>query len=90
MLGLFDSAPFTEGETELLHGDILVVFTDGISEAWGDDEEEYGEDRLADLVKENESLAVVELEKLIQSDVEAYTKGSPATDDVTVIVVKRL
>jgi len=90
VLGLFDSAPFTEGETEMLPGDILCIFTDGISEAWGDDEEEYGEDRLAELVKKNASLSVVELEKLIQSDVETYTKGRPATDDVTVIVVKRL
>ncbi len=90
VLGLFDSAPFVEGETQLLPGDILVVFTDGISEAWGDNEEEYGEDRLAELVKENESLSAVDLEKLIQSDVETFTKGRPATDDVTVIVVKRL
>ena len=90
VLGLFDSAPFVEDETQLLPGDILVVFTDGISEAWGDNEEEYGEDRLAELVKENESLSAVDLEKLIQSDVETFTKGRPATDDVTVIVVKRL
>jgi len=64
--------------------------TRGISEAWDDDGEEYGEDRLAELVKKNESLSVVELEKLIQSDVETYTKGRPATDNVTVIIVKRL
>jgi len=94
VLGLFDSAPFTEGESQMLPGDILCVFTDGISEAWDDDGEEYGEeygeDRLAKLVKKNESLSVVELEKLIQSDVETYTKGRPATDNVTVIIVKRL
>ena len=57
VLGLFDIAPFTEGEAELQPGDILVVFTDGISEAWGANDEEFGEDRLAELVRDNASLA---------------------------------
>ena len=91
VLGLFEDppAPFDEGTAELLPGDILVVFTDGISEAWGADEEEYGEERLAELVSRNASLSASELESLIQQDVETYTSGQRATDDRTVIVVKR-
>jgi sigma-B regulation protein RsbU (phosphoserine phosphatase) len=89
VLGLFDIAAFDEGEATLAPGDILVIFTDGISEAWGEDEEEFGEERLGELVVANASLSSVDLEKLIQSEVEKYTKGSRATDDRTVIVVKR-
>jgi sigma-B regulation protein RsbU (phosphoserine phosphatase) len=89
VLGLFDIAPFTEGESELSSGDILVVFTDGISEAWGADEEEYGEERLAELVRDNASLSAAELETLIQKEVDTYTGGAPPTDDKTIIVVKR-
>jgi len=89
VLGLFDTAPFDEGEAELERGDILVVFTDGISEAWGEDEEEFGEDRLEVIVRDNETFSAAELEKLIQAEVETYTKGSRATDDRTIIVVKR-
>ena len=70
-------------------GDILIVFTDGISEAWGEDEEEFGEDRLAEIVKNNASLTSADLEKLIQQEVETYTGGSRATDDRTLIVAKR-
>ena len=89
VLGLFDSAPFTEGVSEIQPGDILIIFTDGISEAWGEDEEEFGEDRLADLLRDNATLSATEIEQLIQDEVERYTKGSRATDDRTVIVVKR-
>ena len=89
VLGLFDIAPFTEGEAELQPGDILVVFTDGISEAWGANDEEFGEDRLAELVRDNASLAAAELEELIQKEVDTFTDGAPPTDDKTIIVVKR-
>lgn len=71
-------------------GDLLVVFTDGISEAWGDDEEEFGEERLAEIVREHASLGARELESLIQREVETYTSGSRATDDRTIIVAKRV
>ena len=89
VLGLFDIAQFTEGESELQPGDILVIFTDGISEAWGANDEEFGEDRLAELVRDNASLSATELEELIQKEVDTFTDGAPATDDKTIIVVKR-
>jgi sigma-B regulation protein RsbU (phosphoserine phosphatase) len=89
VLGLFDIAQFTEGEAELNPGDILVVFTDGISEAWDANDEEYGEDRLAELIRDNASLDAAELEELIQKEVDTFTDGAPPTDDKTIIVVKR-
>ena len=90
VLGLFDETPFPAGNAVFEHGDILVIFTDGLSEAWGDDEEEFGEERLADLVRKNASLSARDLESLIQQEVETYTKGSRQTDDRTIIVAKRL
>ena len=89
VLGLFDVAPFVEGEATMEPGDILVVFTDGISEAWGEDEEEFGEERLAELVKAHADQGSAELENLIQQEVERFTHGQRATDDRTVIVAKR-
>ena len=89
VLGLFDIAQFTEGEAELNPGDILVVFTDGISEAWDANDEEFGEDRLAELIRNNASLDAAELEELIQKEVDTFTDGAPPTDDKTIIVVKR-
>jgi serine phosphatase RsbU (regulator of sigma subunit) len=89
VLGLFPETLFDTGEIEFAPGDVLIVFTDGLSEAWGEDEEEFGEDRLGELVSANASLPARDLERLIQNEVESFTGGSRATDDRTIIVVKR-
>ena len=89
VIGLFAETPFEAGEVELAPGDILLVFSDGLSEAWGQDEEEFGEDRMGALVRDNASLSARELERKIQDEVETFTAGARATDDRTLIVVKR-
>ncbi len=89
VLGLFAETPFEAGEVVFEPGDVLLVFTDGLSEAWGQDEQEFGEDRMSALVRGNASLSAKELERTIQNEVETFTGGARATDDRTLIVVKR-
>jgi serine phosphatase RsbU (regulator of sigma subunit) len=89
VLGLFAETPFEAGEVSFQPGDVLLVFTDGLSEAWGRDEEEFGEDRMVSLIRDNASLPAKELERRIQNEVETFTGGARATDDRTLIVVKR-
>lgn len=89
VLGLFPEAPFESGEVVFAPGDMLLVFTDGLSEAWGQNEEEFGEERMGALICGNASLAAGELEQKIQNEVEAFTAGAHATDDRTIIIVKR-
>ncbi len=86
---MFESVPYEQGETTLEPGDILVVFTDGISESWGEDGEEYGEDRLAEVLKNHAKLSAPEMMVTIQQEVDAYATGRP-TDDRTLIVVRRV
>jgi serine phosphatase RsbU (regulator of sigma subunit)/pSer/pThr/pTyr-binding forkhead associated (FHA) protein len=89
VLGLFPETPFEAGEVEFFPGDMLLVFTDGLSEAWGPNEEEFGEDRMGALIRDHASLPARELEQRIQNEVEAFTNGARATDDRTLIIVKR-
>ena len=89
VIGLFAETPFEAGEVEFAPGDILLVFSDGLSEAWGQDEEEFGEERMGVLIRDNASLPAQELERKIQDEVEVFTAGARATDDRTLIVVKR-
>lgn len=90
VLGLFPDAPFEVGEVQFEKGDVLVVFTDGLSESWGDNEIEFGEDRLGEVVRGAASLSAADLERKLQNEVETYTHGSRATDDRTVLIVKRV
>jgi sigma-B regulation protein RsbU (phosphoserine phosphatase) len=89
VVGLLEGATYEAGEVTLDSGDTLLVFTDGLSEAWGPNEEEFGEDRMSALVCNNASLTAKELERVIQNEVENFTSGARATDDRTLIVVKR-
>jgi phosphoserine phosphatase RsbU/P len=88
VVGMFDTAPFELGKSNLESGDTLIVFTDGVSESWGADGEEYGEERLEELVKKNAKLSASDLMDTIEREVDAYATGR-ATDDRTLIVVKR-
>jgi len=88
VLGMFEVAPFEQGKSQLGVGDILIVFTDGISESWGADGEEFGEDRLGEVVKKNAKLSASDLMDIILKEVDAFATGRP-TDDRTLIVVKR-
>jgi serine phosphatase RsbU (regulator of sigma subunit)/pSer/pThr/pTyr-binding forkhead associated (FHA) protein len=89
VVGLFETAPFEEGQTRLEPGDILIVFTDGISESWDENEEEFGEDRLGDLIKQNNDQTAHKLMETIESEIEQFTKGSRPSDDRTLLVLKR-
>ena len=88
VLGMFDVAPFELGKSKLESGDALVVFTDGISESWGPDGEEFGEERLGELIKKKAKLSAPDLMETIQKEVDSYAPGR-ATDDRTLIVIKR-
>ncbi len=60
VLGLFPDAAFEVGEVQFEKGDILVVFTDGLSESWGDNELEFGEERLGEIVRVEGSLSAAD------------------------------
>lgn len=74
-------------EVKLHPGDVLVICTDGVTEAPKPQGEEYGEIRLAKLVQTNRGLPVNELMAAIQAGVEAFSVATQA-DDITLIVAR--
>ncbi|MEE4273173.1 MAG: PP2C family protein-serine/threonine phosphatase, partial [Thermoanaerobaculales bacterium] len=78
--------PYRTGEAALESGDRLVLFTDGVSEASDGDGEQFGEDRVVDLVTEHREESAAELERTISETVLAHAEGS-LQDDVTLVVV---
>src|SRR6185295_8166044 len=89
VLGLFDTVPYEEGTSRLDPGDVLVVFTDGVTETFSAGDEEFGEKSLIDVVKRSRGLRATEVEAQILQALETFAAGARATDDRTLIVLKR-
>ncbi len=91
LLGVLDGAPYAEGETALAPGDVLLLFTDGVTEAWSaeDSDDEYGEPRLLDAVRAHRAEPAQAILDTIRADVRAFTAGGPLDDDLTLLVLRR-
>jgi sigma-B regulation protein RsbU (phosphoserine phosphatase) len=86
-LGAFDGSTYDEKTLALETGDLLVFYTDGVTEAWNG-KEQYGSQRLVRLVEAHAALPASRIGEKILSDVGRFEgSGSPA-DDVTLVVVK--
>ncbi len=70
------------------HGDLLLFFTDGISEAMNANSDCFGELRLARLVEEHGDVAPEELRERILREIQAFVGDAPQHDDMTMILLK--
>ena len=85
MCRLFKDVPQEQDVTPLGSGDRIVLFTDGASEARRG-EEEYGDDRLIQLILAHRHLGARELQERIMADLRDFT-GGDFSDDVTLVVI---
>jgi phosphoserine phosphatase RsbU/P len=86
VLGVFANQAFQNGVIELRSGDRVVLFTDGVTEACNADEEEFGEERLLTVLRENHSRSAAQIQKEILLAVSAFSRGI-WRDDATLLVV---
>lgn len=89
LLSIFEQIDYDEEEIFFNKGSTLVVFTDGITEAMNEKQEEYGDARLEELIENNSTLNSKELATKILTDVNNFTMGVPQFDDITLMVIKR-
>lgn len=87
-LGLFPDCRFEEGEVWLRHGDVLVAYTDGVTEAMNTRQEEFTEHRLWAAIGEASHQSAQEILNNILARVSAWSEGAPQHDDITAIVLK--
>ncbi|MGA9408649.1 MAG: PP2C family protein-serine/threonine phosphatase, partial [Bacteroidota bacterium] len=83
-----DPVPYTEGTVQLLPGDIIVMFTDGISEAMNIDGIDYTEERVEQFLLNIGPLTAQGVLDEIQNEIARYTSGAPQSDDITLVVMK--
>jgi serine phosphatase RsbU (regulator of sigma subunit) len=77
-----------EVELPLVHGDTFLFFTDGISEAMNGASELFGEGRLADILKDANTLSSDDLKERILHEVRVFAAGESPHDDMTLVIVK--
>ena len=90
-LGVFPAMRYEEMRGVIRPGDMLVMFSDGITEATpAGPEEEFGEERLAEFLAARTGLKAVELIAEVNQALAGWTHGAPPADDVTIVVARRL
>ena len=88
ILGLFEKASFDEETLQLQPGDVLVAFSDGLSEAMSAKGEEFGDERILGCLKANASAPPPELMEYLLTNVREFCQGAVQSDDITLLVVR--
>jgi len=88
ILGVEEEATFEQREVTLREGDVLVLYTDGITEAMNDLEELFGEERLKEVIAANAGGSAEEIGRAVVQAVNQYVADEPQYDDITLVVLK--
>jgi phosphoserine phosphatase RsbU/P len=86
VVGLMEECFYKQGCVTLESGDVLVAYTDGVSEAMNASDDEWGEEPLIDAVRSNRTASAREVIQRIMTAADAFVAGAPQHDDMTIIV----
>jgi phosphoserine phosphatase RsbU/P len=89
ILGCLPDSEYEEERVSINRNDLIVIFSDGISEAMNENEEEYGEERLQKLISINLNDSPENVIENILSDVRMFVGKAPQWDDMTLMIIKR-
>ena len=90
VLGILPVFPYEQDEITLERGDVAVLYSDGVTENFAvDRDEEFGEDRLADVIRAHATEPVDTIIAHVRDAVNAFTGNAPAADDFTLMLVRR-
>ncbi len=88
VVGMFPEMDYDEATIELRQGDVLLVFTDGVPEAHDSENEEFGEERLQQLLRQVAHLTAGEISATISAEMKRWIGKAEQYDDLTFIVMK--
>lgn len=90
VIGVTETATFEQKAININQGDLLVMYTDGVTEVFDDSEELFGEERLLDLIRKNGDLPALDLQNKIRDEVIEFASDHHLFDDLTLVIVKRV
>ncbi|MBQ7705526.1 MAG: SpoIIE family protein phosphatase [Selenomonadaceae bacterium] len=89
VLGGMDDINYIQQSIKLEKGDLIFMYTDGVTEAMNKNEELYGEERLINcLNRSDKNFSVEELLNFVRADVNAHVNGAAQSDDITMLALK--
>jgi serine phosphatase RsbU (regulator of sigma subunit) len=88
-LGMFDFASYPSRTLHLHKGDILVVYSDGLTDAENPEGEMFGEKRLLEIIRQEAPSGSHAVEQRFLNAIQDFTQGTPQTDDITFVVVEK-
>jgi phosphoserine phosphatase RsbU/P len=90
VLGIVPFAPYKQERMRLDPGDVLVIYSDGVTEANNVSEEEFGEERLVEVLRRNRGKPAGVIVNAIMEALGKFTMGAPQGDDITLVVARRV
>lgn len=90
IMGAFEQIDLEESEIDIAPGDMIIFYTDGVTEAMNAKEELFGEERLQSVIEARPHAGAQEMLDAIVAAVNEYTDETPQADDFTIFIVKRL
>ncbi len=88
VVGMFPEMEYEEATVELCPGDVLLAFTDGVPEAHNPEDEEFGEERLQQLLRQTAHLPANEISARLSDEMKDWIRDAEQYDDLTFIVMK--
>jgi sigma-B regulation protein RsbU (phosphoserine phosphatase) len=89
-VGLIAKASFEEARVDLAPGDLLMLYSDGVTDAINSVEEEFGADRAIAVLQRYRDCPAAEVCDRMFATIDAFAGGAPQYDDITMMVMKRL
>ncbi len=90
VLGILAIAPYSQAAARLEPGDMLVLYSDGVTEATNSEYEEYGEERFIEVLRQNRDQPAEEIVAAVTRSLAEFTGSAPQADDITLVVARRL
>jgi sigma-B regulation protein RsbU (phosphoserine phosphatase) len=87
VVGLFDNMSYDEGSAQMKRGDIFLAYSDGVTEP-ENDFGEFGEQRLIELVRENQHLSLVRISEIVTAAVDDWIGAGEQPDDITLVLAR--
>lgn len=89
ILGVMETiVPYISDKIDLYKDDMLILFTDGITEAMNKNWEEFSDERLEKLALGNSNLSAIDFVTLLNQNIDEFTKGAEQSDDITSLIIK--